>query len=120
MLRLPWTWAGFIAARNRDVELAEAVVTVSIERLVASQDVDRILPTASTILECAAAGNDRKEAMATLARRLENLAFIASPESLAEALDILRIRQSINEDLGPLLARAVATARLGLPRTAAA
>jgi hypothetical protein len=50
--------AAFIAARNRDAELADAVAVVSIERLVATQDVDSLLPTASVIVECAAA-NER-------------------------------------------------------------
>jgi hypothetical protein len=72
------------------------------------------------ILECAAAGTDRKEMLALLARRLENLAFVVQPESLPQALDTFRILQSINEDLAPLLGRAIATARLGLPRIAAA
>ncbi len=61
--------AAFIAARNRDVELADRVVAIAIERLVATQDVDRLLPTVSVILECAAASSDRKDALATLARR---------------------------------------------------
>jgi hypothetical protein len=112
--------AAFIAARNRDTELADAVAVVAIERLVATQDVDRLLPTFAVLVECAAAVSDRKEARATLARRLENLAFVAPPEFLAEALDTLRVLQSIDEDLAPLLGRAVATARLGLPRIAAA
>ncbi len=112
--------AAFIAARNRDTELADAVAVVTIERLVATHHVDRLLPTFAVLVECAAAFSDRKEARTTLARRLESLAFVAPSELLAEALDNLRVLQSIDEDLGPLLARAVATARLGLPRITAA
>jgi hypothetical protein len=63
---------------------------------------------------------DRKEALATLARRLENLAFVAPAAALPDALDIFRVLQSINEDLRPLLSRAIATARLGMPTVAAA
>ncbi|MEH2561815.1 hypothetical protein [Bradyrhizobium sp. AZCC 2289] len=111
--------AAFIAARNRDAELADTVAVVSIERLVATQDVDRLLPTASVIVECAAAMADRKEALATLARRLENLAFVAPARSLPEALDIFRVLQSIDEDLSPLLGRAIATARVGIPAISA-
>jgi hypothetical protein len=107
--------AAFIAARNRDAELAETVAIVSVERLVATQDVDRLLPTASVLVKCAAAVADRKEALATLARRLENLAFVAPAESLPEVLDIFRILQSISDDLSPLLGRAIATARVGIP-----
>jgi hypothetical protein len=112
--------AAFIAAQNRDVELADRVAAVAIERLVATQDVDRLLPTVSVILECAAASSDRKGALATLARRLEHLANVVSSELLSDALDSFRILQSINTDLAPLLARAIASARLGLPRTAVA
>jgi len=111
--------AAFIAARNRDVELADTVSTVSIERLLATRDVDSLLPTASVIVECAAAVADRKEALATLAGRLENLAFVAPAECLPEALDIFRILQSINEDLSPLLGRAIAAARIGIPTISA-
>jgi hypothetical protein len=71
------------------------------------------------ILECAAAQVDRKEAIAALARRLESLSFVAPADALPEAFDILRILQSLNEDLAPLLGRAIATARLGFPRLAA-
>ena len=47
------------------------------------------------------------------------MAFVAPTEALPEALDIFRILQSISEELSPLLARAIATARLGAPRIAA-
>jgi len=106
--------AAFIAARNRDAELAEAVAVVAIERLVMTQHVDRLLPTISVIVECAAALTDRKEALGILARRLENLAFAAPAKSLPEALDAFRILQSINENLSPLLGRAIAMARLAM------
>jgi hypothetical protein len=111
--------AAFIAACNRDAELSDAVAVIAIERLVATQDVDRLLPMFAVLLECAAAMSDRKEARLSLARRLENVAFIAPPEFLPEALDNLRILQSIDEDLGPLLGRAIAATRLGIPRIAA-
>ncbi|WIG52197.1 MAG: hypothetical protein OJF48_003115 [Afipia sp.] len=111
--------AAFIAARNRDTEIAEAVATVAIERLVGTQNIDRVLPTVTVMLECAAAQLDRKEAIAALARRLENLSFVAPADALPEALDSLRLLQSLNEDLAPLLGRAIATARLGFPRVAA-
>ncbi|NOJ41055.1 hypothetical protein [Bradyrhizobium australiense] len=112
--------AAFIAARNRDTELAEAVAVLAIERLVRSRDVDRLLPTISALVECAAAFTDRKDALETLARRLENLAFVAPAALLPDVLDAFRILQSINEDLSPLLGRAIATARVGMPRVAVA
>ena len=70
------------------------------------------------ILECAAARTDRKEALSMLARRLENLAFVSPSGALPEALDIFRIMQSLNEELGIRLGRAIATARLGLASVA--
>jgi hypothetical protein len=106
--------AALIAAQNRDPELADAVSAVAVERLVATHDVDRLLPTATVILECAAARTDRKEALSMLARRFENLAFVSPSAALPEALDIFRIMQSLNEELGIRLGRAIATARLGL------
>lgn len=112
--------AALIAARNHDAELAETVAVVAIERLVTEHGIERVLPTISVLLECAAAIADRKEALATLARRLENLAFVVPAASLSDAIDAFRILQLINEDLAPLLGRATATARLGLPRGNAA
>ena len=108
--------AALIAAQNRDPELADTVAAVAVERLVLTQKVDRLLPTIAVILQCAAARADRKEALSTFARRLENLAFVAPAAHLREAVDTLRILQSINEELGVLLGRSIATARLGLPR----
>lgn len=108
--------AALIAAQNRDSELADAIAAIAVEKLVMTEDVDRLLPTAAVVLECAAARTDRTEALAMLARRFENLAFVAPSAVLPEALDIFRILQSINEELGGLLGRSIATARLGLPR----
>jgi hypothetical protein len=110
----------YIAAGNRDVELADVVATVTLERLVSTLDTERLIATAAILLECAAASENRSEALATLARRLENMAFVAPAATLPDAIDIFRILQSINEELGPLLARAVATAKLGVPRIVAA
>jgi hypothetical protein len=55
-----------------------------------------------------------------LARRMESLVFVAPPAALPEGLDILRILQSVDDELSPLLARAIATAKVGLPRVVAA
>ncbi|WP_316225199.1 MULTISPECIES: hypothetical protein [unclassified Bradyrhizobium] len=112
--------AALIAAQSRDPELADAVAAVAVERVVVTRDVDRLLPAATVILQCAAACTDQSEAHSMLARRLENLAFVAPPELLPEALDTFRILQSLNEELGRRLGRANATVRLGLPRIASA
>ncbi len=110
----------YIASGNRDVELADTVATVALEGLVSTLDTERLMITATVLLECAAASENRPEALATLARRLENMAFVAPAATLPDGVDILRILQSINEELAPLLARAVATAKLGVPRIAVA
>lgn len=108
--------AAFIAARNLDTELADAVANAAIERIVAGEDIDNVLPTAAIILECSAAFADRNEATSLLAKRLENLAYVAPPEMQPEVLDILSILRSIDEDLSARLGRAIATSRLGMPR----
>lgn len=110
----------FVAALNHDAELADAVATVALERLVSDLDPYRILSASVILVECAAANKNRSEALATLARRLENMAFVSKTDNLLEAIEIFRILQSINEELSPLLGRAIATARLGMPRVAAA
>ena len=110
----------YIAAGNRDAELADAIGTVAIERLVATPDFNRLLVPAIVLVECAAATESRSDALVTLARRMENIVFVAPPAALPEGLDILRILQSVDDELSPLLARAIATAKVGLRRVAAA
>jgi hypothetical protein len=112
--------AAFIAAGNRDMEIAELTATIALECLVSTLSTEGLMVTAAVLMECAAASENRGEALAMLARRLENMAFVAPAAALPEALDIFRILRSINEELSPLLARAMATARLGVPRIAAA
>jgi hypothetical protein len=119
LVRATLQLGALVAALNRDAELAELVATVALERL-ADLDPERLLSAATLLIECAAAIEDPGKAHAVLGRRLENMAFVAKPENLAEALDIFRILQSLDQELAPVLARATATARLGLPRIAAA
>src|SRR2546430_6868382 len=72
----------FIAAENRDAELAETVATITLERLVSTLATDRLLFTAIILVECAAATENRNEALATLARWSESVAFVAPTEAL--------------------------------------
>jgi hypothetical protein len=58
--------AAYVAAGNRDVELA-AVATVALERLGSTLDTERLMCTAVVSLECAAAPENRREALVTLA-----------------------------------------------------
>ncbi|GLR86513.1 hypothetical protein [Bradyrhizobium iriomotense] len=106
--------AATIAAQNRDTEIADAVAIIAVERVAFDHGIDHLLWTVTTLVECAAARTDRKEALTALARRLENLAFVAPPKFLAEAVDTLRILQSLDQELAVLLGRPIATARLGL------
>jgi hypothetical protein len=76
--------AAYVAAGNRDVELA-AVATVALERLVSTLDTERLMCTAVVSIECAAASENRSEALVTLARRLENMAFVAPAATLPDA-----------------------------------
>ncbi len=76
--------ASFVAVQSNDAELSDAVAQICIERLVSTQDALFLLPAVGTIVLCAAATEDRNEAVATLARRLENLAFVAPPPALRE------------------------------------
>lgn len=108
--------AALIAARNRDVELAELVSSVALERLQAGQGGDHLMPTVSVLLECAAAVVDRKSALEQLARRLENLVSTVPAAALPEAVDTLRVLQLINQELAPMLGRAIALGRIGAPR----
>jgi len=103
----------YIASTTRDNELGELISQVCIERVVATPKMGSPLFTVITMLECSAANMDREQALATLARRLENLAFVSSPDVLGELLQLLRILRALNEPLGNLLGRAIATARLG-------
>ncbi|MGY4290619.1 putative dinucleotide-utilizing enzyme [Bradyrhizobium sp. LM2.7] len=74
------------------------------------------MPTVSVLLKCAAAVVDRKFALEQLARRLENMVFMVSAASLPEVVDTLRVLQSINQELAPMLGRAIALGRIGAPR----
>jgi hypothetical protein len=105
--------AACIAALTRDNELGELVSQICVERTAAFQQDNGLLATIAIMLECAAANIDHQQAMSTLARRLENLGFVSPPSVLNELLQILGILREINEHLGKLLGRAIATARLG-------
>jgi hypothetical protein len=106
----------FIAARSKDTELAEAVAMAALERFAATASRDNLMPTMAVLVECAAALADRSEALTILARRLENLSFIAPAEILPGVVDSLQTLRAIDESLGVRLGRALATARLGTRR----
>ncbi|MBZ9843366.1 hypothetical protein [Mesorhizobium sp. CA5] len=105
--------AACIAAQTHDNALGELVSQTCVERIAALPNDETLLPTVTIILECAAANADRDQASKTLARHLESLAFVAAPIALDDLLHLLGILRVINEPLGNLLGRAIATARLG-------
>jgi hypothetical protein len=106
----------FIAARSKDAALAEAIAMAALERFADTASRDNVMPTMAVLVECAAALADRSEALTTLARRLENLSFIAPAEILPGVVDSLQTLRAIDEGLSVRLGRAFATARLGMRR----
>ena len=109
-----------IAVQIRDTRLADLVADVSVELCVNGQDRKSLTEAVFRIIECAAANADREEAQATLGRRMENLASLLPPTALANLMEVLRTLQMLDERLAVHLGRAVAIARLGVPRIAAA
>jgi hypothetical protein len=116
MAELVMSLAAYIAAEQRNTKLADTVSQIAIERLAGIGDEEGVIHTFATLLECGAATEDRETATATLAKRLETLAFVAPALKLAEVSSLLRMLQGINEPLGLQLGRAIATANLGIPR----
>jgi hypothetical protein len=105
--------------RFNDVALANAVAEFCIEKA-STLTVDR---TATEIMfrliECAMADPDKQDGQRVLARRLENLAFVVSPDRLPEVYDSLKILQTIDGKMAQVLGRAIGTARLGIGGKAA-
>jgi hypothetical protein len=108
-----------IAAQNFDETLGDLVAETSIERYLNGEPPKSFAPAVFVLLACAAARKDEDEAQTMLARRLENLALLLQPSGLRNLLGLLLSLQSLEEPLAERLGRAVATARLGLPRMAA-
>ncbi len=111
--------AADIAVQNLDKRLADLVADISIEWALSGERRKSFAEVVFVLLECAAANEDQSEARTLLARRLENLAFLLPPPGLSNLLGLLLTLQSLDETLAEHLGRAVATARLGLPRIAA-
>lgn len=112
--------AACIGAQNRDAGLAEVSAHICLERLALAGNDEFVLPAATILVEAAAANTDRTQAVATLAKRLESLAYVSHPTALEELLEILDILRSIDPVLATQLGRARATARLGLSAAPAA
>jgi hypothetical protein len=105
------------AVLARDVSLAEVVANTCFDKARSLASTDRIPEAVLRLLECAAADADRKRARATLANRLERLAFMIPVGPFAlELTAMLEILQRLDPDLAPLLGRAIHAARLAVPR----
>src|SRR5262249_26305642 len=111
--------AVYIAVQFKDVALANAVAEFCIEKA-STLTGDRITTEVMfRLIECAMADPDRENGQRVLARRLENLAFVVSPDRLPEVYDSLKILQTIDAKIAQALGGAIATARLGIGGKAA-
>ena len=73
------------------------------------------------LMECATVNANRTESMQTLGQRLELLAYmLPSSGLLSDLLSAIQKLKLIQPDLAPFLGKALAIARLGLPRSVAA
>jgi hypothetical protein len=108
-----------IAILTDNSALADGVCEVCLERARRIDSSSPIFEIVARLVECAAVIQDRAEARRTLARRLEMLAFIM-PASAAEGLvSALETLKRVQPELASLLGRALAAARLGIPRSTA-
>jgi hypothetical protein len=109
-----------IAVLTGNAGLADGIAEVSLERARFLDDSDQIFEVVCRLVECAGVIPDRAIAWLTLGRRLEILAFIlpASGTMAGLAIAIERLKR-VQSELAPHLGRALAAARLGVPRSAA-
>jgi hypothetical protein len=103
----------FAAMQTQDVPLADSVADFCVEKARDLKDESSTLEIVCRLIECGSANPNRGQAMETLARRLESLAFLAPASTLIDLNDSLRHLQLLDEDLARNLGRAVATSRLG-------
>jgi hypothetical protein len=103
----------FAAIQTKDTKLADSVAEFCVGKVRELPIDGSTLEVICRLVECASANPDRDQAMETLARRLESVAFLAPPQSLNDFHDSLRHLQLLDGRLSSSLGRAVATARLG-------
>jgi hypothetical protein len=108
-----------ILANNK--VLADNVCEVCLERARTMETSGPIFEIVARLVECAAVIQDRDEARRTLAGRLEILAFIMpAPEAMDGLVSAIEMLKRVQPELAPLFGRALAAARLGIPRSTAA
>lgn len=103
----------FAALLAQDVLLADSVADFCVEKVRELNDGSSTLDILCRLIECASANPNRDQAMETVARRLEGVAFLAPPSTLLDLHDSLRHLQLLDDALARNLGRAVATSRLG-------
>jgi hypothetical protein len=110
-----------VAALLQDTGLANAVAEACIERLAIDQQRQATIEAIYRLLECSAADTDRAAARLFLSRKLEQICYtITKPELLAEVVAWIEELKLISPELKCALGRALAIAKLGASRSAAA
>ncbi len=113
--------AAHIAAQYKDVEFADTVAEVCLQKVHLAKERQTITEAVCRLVECAAANPDRSAAWSILTQRLETLALIL-PEAdmLAKLVELLESLKEVEPAMTSLLGRALAAARLGGYRLVAA
>jgi hypothetical protein len=110
-----------VAAMTNDVTLADAITDTAVEAILREQDPGLVQQMLFRLIECAAANPDREAALTILARRLEFLAQrLPVSEAVVKLFNLLHVLRTVEPTIAPLIARAVAVAKLAAVRAAAA
>jgi hypothetical protein len=110
-----------IAILAKDTGLADAVAETCIAMVLGGKEQRSLYEAVFRLVECASANPDREIARSVLAKRLELLAFrLPVSERMSSFVALLQVLRKVMPDIAALLGRAVAAAKLGAPRGAAA
>lgn len=110
-----------VAILTSNVPLADGVAEACLERARLMETSGPIFEIVARLVECSTVTLDRAQAQQTLARRLEVLTFLLPATGpMAHLVLALETLKRVQPDLGPVLGKALATARLGVPRSIAA
>jgi hypothetical protein len=110
-----------ISIQTDDVALAEGVAEACMARARAVSDPNRVFEIVARLVECSGVTADRDAARTTLGRRLEVLALaLPSSEVISGLISAIESLRRVQPLLAPLLGKALAAARLALPRSTAA
>jgi hypothetical protein len=110
-----------VAALLRDTNLANAVAETCIERIAMDDRRETVVEAVHRLIECSAAETENAAGRLFLSRKLEQVCYtIRKPELLAEIIASMEQLKLISRDLDCVLGRALAIAKLGASRSAAA